>query len=37
MRKDTEEARAALESIDADDPMRRFPLGRTFARTSEAI
>jgi riboflavin kinase/FMN adenylyltransferase len=37
MRKDTEEARAALESIDADDPIRRFPLGRTLARTSEAI
>jgi len=37
MRKDTEEARAALETIDADDPMRRFPLGLTLARTREAI
>jgi riboflavin kinase / FMN adenylyltransferase len=35
MRKDTEQARAVLEGIDADDPMRRFPLGRALARTTE--
>jgi riboflavin kinase/FMN adenylyltransferase len=37
MRTDTEQARGVLKSIDADDPMRRFPLGRTLARTTETI
>jgi len=37
MRTDTEQARAVLERIDADDPMRRFPLGRELARATEAI
>jgi hypothetical protein len=37
MRKDTEQARAVLERIDADDPMRQFPLGRALARATEAI
>jgi hypothetical protein len=34
---DTELARRVLKSIDADDPMRRFPLGRALARTTETI
>ena len=37
MRMDTEQARRVLKSIDADDPMRRFPLGRALARTTETI
>jgi riboflavin kinase/FMN adenylyltransferase len=37
MRQDTEQARAVLASVEADDPMRRFPLGRALARTTEAI
>jgi riboflavin kinase/FMN adenylyltransferase len=37
MRMDTEQARRVLNSIDADDPMRRFPLGRALARTTETI
>jgi riboflavin kinase/FMN adenylyltransferase len=37
MRKDTEQARAMLASIEADDPMRRFPLGRALTRTTEPI
>jgi riboflavin kinase/FMN adenylyltransferase len=36
MRKDTEQARRALERINADDPMRQFPLGRALARATEA-
>jgi riboflavin kinase/FMN adenylyltransferase len=32
MGKDCEHARAALASIERDDPMRRFPLGRALAR-----
>jgi riboflavin kinase / FMN adenylyltransferase len=37
MRKDTEQARAVLERINANDPMRRFPLGKALARTTEPI
>jgi riboflavin kinase/FMN adenylyltransferase len=37
MGKDTEQARTMLDGIDFDDPMRRFPLGRALARTTEAI
>jgi riboflavin kinase/FMN adenylyltransferase len=37
MRTDSEQARGVLKSIDAHDPMRRFPLGRALARTIETI
>ncbi len=33
MRDDCEQARAVLMKIDADDPMRRFPIPRALART----
>ena len=36
MRKDTNQARAVLQKIDAADPMRRFPLGKALARATEA-
>lgn len=32
MRKDCEQARAILATLDADDPMRRFPLARALAK-----
>ena len=32
MRDDCEKARAILSRVDADDPMRRFPLGRALAK-----
>jgi riboflavin kinase/FMN adenylyltransferase len=37
MRADCEAARAILAKLDADDPMRRFPLGRALAPAQDAI
>lgn len=37
MGKDCDQARAALTKIDADDPMRRFPLARALANAAPSI
>jgi riboflavin kinase/FMN adenylyltransferase len=37
MRADCDQARAILSALDADEPMRRFPLGRALATSSNAI